>query len=82
MYLIETEQLAQKLEAGEQVKLVDATLFMPASGKNAADEFVARRITDDTVLFDVCKVVDPDSSLPVTMPNVLQFIDHMKKLDI
>lgn len=51
-------------------------------GKNAAEEFNARRVTDSTVFFDITKVVDPDSKLPQTMPSVAKFTEHMKRLDI
>lgn len=63
-YLIDTDQLAQKMEAGEHVKLVDASYFLPNSGKDGSDEFIARRINDETVYFDISKICDPDSNLP------------------
>lgn len=80
-YLIETDQLAQKIEAGEQVKILDASFFLPNSGKNGADEFVARRI-ENAVFFDISKISDPNSDLPHTMPSVEVFTEHMKRLNI
>lgn len=81
-YLVETHELAEALSSGQKVKLIDATWYMPNSGKTGHEDHILRRLTDDTVFFDHDKICDTTSSLPHTMPPLDVFIECMKRLDV
>lgn len=78
--LVSTEWLAQHLEAPD-VRIVDATFFMPAQNRNAESEFMERHIPG-AVFFDVDKIADATTDLPHMLPDPVQFSSHMRKLGI
>lgn len=49
------------------LKIVDASWYLPAQNRNGAEEFSVARIPG-AVFFDQDKIVDPDSTLPHTLP--------------
>jgi thiosulfate/3-mercaptopyruvate sulfurtransferase len=65
-FVVSFDWLAARLgEPG--LKIVDASWYLPAQNRNGAEEFAAARIPG-AVFFDQDKIVDPDSSLPHTLP--------------
>ncbi len=70
--LIETAELAQLLESGTKVKIVDATYIMPGSPIDGRDLYEQRRI-DGAVYFDIDRIADPDSALPHMLPSETAF---------
>jgi thiosulfate/3-mercaptopyruvate sulfurtransferase len=54
------------------VKIVDASWYLPAQNRDAAEEFAAARIPGP-VFFDQDRIVDPASSLPHTLPSPEDF---------
>lgn len=59
--------LEQRLGRGD-VRIVDASWYLPAQNRDAAAEFAKARIPG-AVRFDLDSVVDPASALPHTLPS-------------
>lgn len=55
---------------------------MPNDPRNAREEHMQARITQDTQFFDIDEVVQPDSKLPHTLPTCEIFTQHMKRMRI
>jgi len=66
-FVVSFDWLAARL-AEPGLKIVDASWYLPAQNRNAAEEFAAARIPG-AVFFDQDRIVDPDSSLPHTLPS-------------
>ena len=81
-YLIETSELASILDSGVNLKIVDASMYMPASPVQGPTEFLKRRLTKSTVFFDHDKICLPGAKFPHTLPTVEIFTQHMKRLGI
>ena len=84
-YLIETDELATSLAAGNKLKMLDASYFLPQMGLNAQELFQKHRITADTVHFCPDKISEPDvnnTGLPHTFPSLEVFLSHVKRLDV
>lgn len=65
-FVVSFDWLAARLgEPG--LKVVDASWYLPAQNRNAADEYAAARIPG-AVFFEQDRIVDPGSSLPHTLP--------------
>ena len=67
----------------KDLKIVDGTWFFKGfleDDKSPFDNYCEERITEDTVFFDHDVVCDHKSDLPHTMPNLKEFIKHMKRL--
>ncbi|MEQ8479077.1 MAG: 3-mercaptopyruvate sulfurtransferase [Hoeflea sp.] len=70
-FVVSFDWLAARLtEPG--VKIVDASWYLPAQNRDAAEEFAAARIPG-AVFFDQDRIVDPGSSLPHTLPSPEDF---------
>lgn len=69
-------------EKSPNLKIVDASSFMPKIDRNPWQEHLDKRITDETVFFDLDHVCDQTSPLPHTMPSVEIFTKCMKELNI
>lgn len=78
-FVVEPEWLASRL--GGSVRIVDASWFFPAAGRNARAEYEAGRIPG-AVFFDHDEVVDPGSPLPHTLPTPEIFAEHAGRLGL
>jgi thiosulfate/3-mercaptopyruvate sulfurtransferase len=78
-FVVAPEWLAARL--GGSVKIVDASWFFPAAGRNARAEYEAGHIPG-AVFFDQDEVVDPDSPLPHTLPSPEVFAEHAGRLGL
>ncbi|WP_422370263.1 3-mercaptopyruvate sulfurtransferase [Hoeflea sp.] len=79
-FVVSFDWLAQRL-AEPGVRIVDASWYLPAQNRNAADEFAAARIPG-AVFFDQDRIVDPNSNLPHTLPSPEDFAKAAGKLGI
>jgi thiosulfate/3-mercaptopyruvate sulfurtransferase len=79
--LIETAELAQMLEKGSSnLRIINATWFMPNDPRNAKKEHAEGRITKDTQFFDIDAITLPGSNLPHTFPPVEVFREAMNQM--
>jgi thiosulfate/3-mercaptopyruvate sulfurtransferase len=78
--LVSTEWLAAELGAAD-LHILDATAFLPGSGRDAQAEYEARHIPG-AVFLDLEAVSDPDSPLPHTWPPTHLFASRMRALGI
>jgi thiosulfate/3-mercaptopyruvate sulfurtransferase len=78
--LVSTEWLASRLHE-PHVRAVDASWYLPASGRDAAAEFLAGHIPG-AVRFDLDVVSDPDTALPHMLPTAGRFADAMESLGL
>jgi thiosulfate/3-mercaptopyruvate sulfurtransferase len=63
------------------LSIVDASWYLPAQGRNAKAEYEAGHI-HGAVFFDQDTVVDPDSTLPHTLPRPEVFARHVGPMGI
>jgi thiosulfate/3-mercaptopyruvate sulfurtransferase len=78
--LVSTEWLAQHLEAPD-LRVVDATWYLPSQGKNGRAEYDARHIPG-AVFFDIDEIADTDSDLPHMLPAPEKFAARVRKLGL
>ncbi|HTU12395.1 MAG TPA: 3-mercaptopyruvate sulfurtransferase [Allosphingosinicella sp.] len=78
--LVSTDWLAGELGAAD-LRLLDATGFLPGAGRDARAEFEAGHIPG-AVRFDLEEVSDPASALPHTWPPAHVFASRMRALGI
>jgi thiosulfate/3-mercaptopyruvate sulfurtransferase len=78
--LVSTEQLARHLDAPD-LRVVDATWYLPAQGKNGRAEYEARHIPG-AVFFDIDEIADTDSDLPHMLPSPEKFAARVRKLGL
>ncbi len=78
--LVSTEWLARHL-GDPDLKIADATYYLPGMGKNLRTEFEARHIPG-AVLFDIDDIADRDNPLPHMLPRPEKFASRMRKLGI
>ena len=78
--LVTTQWLAGELNAPD-LRILDATWFLPAEGRDAAAEFAAGHIPG-AVFFDINAIADPSSSLPTMLPPPEQFAAQVGALGI
>jgi thiosulfate/3-mercaptopyruvate sulfurtransferase len=78
--LVSTEWLAGELGAAD-LRVIDATFFLPADGRDARAEHEARHIPG-AVFFDIDAISDKDSSLPHMMPPEHLFASRMQSLGL
>lgn len=72
--------LAERLDAPD-IRVVDATWFMPNDPRNAQALYDERRIPG-AVFFPIDEIADTDSDLPHMLPSPEKFASRMKKLGI
>lgn len=72
--------LAERLDAPD-VRVVDATWFLPGAGRDAKALYAERRIPG-AVFFDIDEIADTTSNLPHMLPAPEKFASRMKKLGI
>ena len=78
--MVSVDWLAQRLDAPD-IRLVDASSFMPGSARNAQSEYEAGHIPG-AVFFDINEICDTDSDLPHMMPSAEKFTSRVKKLGL
>lgn len=79
-YIVSAEWLnAHRNEAN--IKIVEATFFLPTMNRDAAAEFKAGHIPN-AVFFDIDAISNPDSSLPHMLPNAESFAQSMQELGL
>lgn len=78
--LVSTEWLANEMAASD-LRVVDATYFLPDTGRDAAAEYEAAHIPG-AVFMDLGKLVDAGSHLPNTLPPAEKFASRMQSLGL
>jgi thiosulfate/3-mercaptopyruvate sulfurtransferase len=78
--LVSTEELARQLSAPD-LRVVDATTFMPNVPRDARKEFAAAHIPG-AVYFDVDEISDRKSPLPHMLPSPEQFSSQARALGL
>jgi len=72
--------LAERLDAPD-IRVVDATWFMPNDARDAKALYAERRIPG-AIFFDIDEIADTDSPLPHMLPAPEKFASRMKKRGI
>lgn len=78
--LVSTEWLASELGKND-LRIVDATLFLPEHARNARSEFEAAHIPG-AVFMDLDEIVDTSSGLPHMLPASEKFASRMQALGL
>jgi thiosulfate/3-mercaptopyruvate sulfurtransferase len=78
--LIDTAWLAAHLDAPD-VKVADATWFLPTLGRYARQEYAAAHIPG-AVFFDIDDIADAASPLPHMLPDAAKFSSRMRRLGL
>lgn len=78
--LVSTEWLAQRLNAPD-IRIVDASWYLPAAGRDAQAEFMDRHIPG-AVFFDIDEIRDDKSPLPHMLPEAAKFASRVRKLGL
>ena len=78
--LVTTEWLANELGASD-LRVVDATMFLPSDNRNAVAEFEAGHIPG-AVFMDLSEIVDTANPLPMMLPGAEKFASRMQSLGL
>jgi thiosulfate/3-mercaptopyruvate sulfurtransferase len=78
--LVSTEWLAQEIGASD-LRIVDASWFMPDSGRDAAADYETNHIPG-AVFMDLAEVSDLTSTLPNMLPSPEKFASRMQSLGL
>ena len=78
--VVSVEWLAARLNAPD-IRIVDASSFMPTSERNARDEYHAGHVPG-AVFFDINEICDTTSDLPHMMPSAEKFTSRVRKLGL
>jgi thiosulfate/3-mercaptopyruvate sulfurtransferase len=78
--LVTTEWLAENLGAPD-LKVADATWFLPTMERDAKREYAAEHIPG-AVFFDIDDVADEASPLPHMLPDAVKFSSRMRRLGL
>lgn len=78
--LVSTAWLADHLQQPD-LRIVDATYYLPMQGKDARAEYLAQHIPG-AVFFDLDDISDTTSSLPHMLPAPEKFASRVRKLGI
>ena len=78
--LVSTQWLAQHLNDPD-LRIADATYYLPSMGKDLRTEFEAKHIPG-AALFDIDDISDRDNPLPHMLPSPEKFASRMRKLGI
>lgn len=79
-YIVETDWLAEHLDAPDLIVL-DGSTHLPTAGRNAAAEYEAEHIPG-ALFFDIDRIADKSNPLPHMLPSPIQFSSMMKKMGI
>lgn len=72
--------LAERLDAPD-IRVIDATWFLPGDQRDAKALYAARRIPG-AIFFDIDEIADKDSYLPHMLPSPEKFASRMKKAGV
>jgi thiosulfate/3-mercaptopyruvate sulfurtransferase len=78
--VVSVDWLAQNLGTPD-IRIVDASSFMPGSDRDARGEYDAGHI-EGAVFFDINEICDTASPLPHMMPSAEKFASRVKKLGL
>jgi thiosulfate/3-mercaptopyruvate sulfurtransferase len=78
--LVSTQWLAAELRAPD-LRIIDSTIFMPGSGRNARAEYEAAHIPG-AVFMDLDEIVDSDDPAPHMLPSEHKFGSRMQALGL
>jgi thiosulfate/3-mercaptopyruvate sulfurtransferase len=78
--LVSTAWLRDHLDAPD-VRIVDASWFMPGTPRDPKEEFLAAHIPG-AVFFDIDEISDETSDLPHMLPSPIKFASRVKKLGL
>ncbi len=78
--LVSTEWLAEHMSAPD-IRIVDATSFLPGTGRNAKAEFRACHIPG-AIFFDIDDVADDREDLPHMVPSPEKFASRVRRLGL
>jgi thiosulfate/3-mercaptopyruvate sulfurtransferase len=78
--LVSTQWLAEHRDAPD-VKVVDATWFLPTLARDARAEYAQAHIPG-AVYFDIDDIADDQSALPHMLPSPVKFSSRMRKLGL
>ncbi|ANP44452.1 3-mercaptopyruvate sulfurtransferase [Candidatus Viadribacter manganicus] len=78
--LVSAAWLAERLDAPD-IRVVDATWFMPSDPRDAKALYAERRIPG-AIFFDIDEIADTSSDLPHMLPAPEKFASRMKKAGI
>ncbi|WP_438730203.1 3-mercaptopyruvate sulfurtransferase [Parasphingorhabdus sp. DH2-15] len=78
--LVTTEWLAGELEATD-LRIIDASKFLPDAGRDAAAEYEAGHIPG-AVFMDLAELVDSNSAIENTLPPAEKFASRMQSLGL
>lgn len=79
-YIVETDWLAEHLEAPDLVVL-DGSLHLPTKQRDAKAEYAAEHIPG-ALYFDIDQIADSSNPLPHMLPSTVVFASKMKKMGI
>jgi thiosulfate/3-mercaptopyruvate sulfurtransferase len=78
--LVSTDWLEAELGAGD-LRILDASWFLPSSGRDAGAEYLAEHIPG-AAFFDLDDVSDDASALPHMLPPAHKFVSRMQALGL
>jgi thiosulfate/3-mercaptopyruvate sulfurtransferase len=78
--LVSTDWLAERLD-GPDVKVADATYFLPTMRRDAKQEYREAHI-HGAVYFDIDDIADSDSPLPHMLPDAAKFSSRVRRLGL
>lgn len=78
--LVSTEWLAEHMDAPD-IRIVDATSFLPGTGRNAKAEYRACHIPG-AIFFDIDDVADDREDLPHMVPSPEKFASRVRRLGL
>jgi thiosulfate/3-mercaptopyruvate sulfurtransferase len=78
--LVSTAWLFERLDAPD-VRVVDASWYLPAAQRDAQAEFMDRHIPG-AVFFDIDEISDKETNLPHMMPSAAKFASRVRKLGL
>ncbi len=78
--LVTTAWLAERLDAPD-IRIVDASWWMPAEGRDAKSEYAAVHIPG-AVFFDIDEIADEASDLPHMLPSPAKFASRVRKMGL
>ncbi len=78
--LVSTEWLANEIGASD-LRIIDASTFMPGSGRNAAAEYEGGHIPT-AVFMDLSEIAGTSNNLPNMLPSAEKFASRMQSLGL
>ncbi|MEM7178667.1 MAG: 3-mercaptopyruvate sulfurtransferase [Pseudomonadota bacterium] len=79
-FIVTTDWLHERLNAPD-IRIVDASMHLPDTGRNARAEYEARHLPGAR-FFDIDEIADGKSPLPHMLPPAEKFISKVRKMGI